>query len=230
MNAPLHLIIGPTTTGKTGRSVELAQQTGASVISLDRIQCHSELSVGSGRPSDTELRATRRYYLCDRPVADGELPAAQANLLLHDLVEQLRRQNEQIILEGGSMSLLAAINADAEWNQYEWTVERLRLPTANMFRAKACTRVCEMLQPAVGPSMLDEAVAVSCDPDASKVLRGIVGYRTLFKYADHHDMSLTELARCCSASVLDALVDAIIADFLAYAKVQELTLRALYGP
>jgi hypothetical protein len=221
MRPRLHLITGPTTTGKTARAVELAARTGASVIAVDRIQCHSALSVGSGRPSAEELRSTHRIYLCDRPVADGELPPALANDLLHGIVESLVQRDSLVILEGGSISLLHAIYEDHTWATYQWSYERLDLAAPNVFRTKAQARVRRMLARGARPSMLDEAAAASLEPRSREVLMGIVGYRTLCRYAQARVLPVSELARRGTPYDMACLTDEIVDDYLAYALRQE---------
>ena len=221
MRPRLHLITGPTTTGKTARAVELAVRTGASVIAVDRIQCHSALSVGSGRPSTGELRSTHRIYLCDRPVADGELPPALANDLLHGIVERLVRRDPLVILEGGSISLLHAIYEDHTWGGYQWSYERLHLAAPDIFRTRAQARVQRMLALGTQQSMLDEAAAASLEPRSREVLMGIVGYRTICRYAQARALPVAELARSGTPYDMARLIDEIVDDYMVYAQRQE---------
>jgi adenylate dimethylallyltransferase len=113
----LHLILGPTGVGKTGVAVETARTLGGPVIALDRIQCHREVAVGSGRPSPAELAGTRRMYLGSRPVAAGAIDPGRA-------IDRLVRLQQQtfslsvtdLVLEGGSLSLLHELLIRSDWH------------------------------------------------------------------------------------------------------------------
>src|SRR5690349_9322876 len=96
----IHVIIGPTSTGKTERSVELAKSLQAPVIAMDRIQIYDDLAITSGRPSELELHGTTRLYLDHRlATADREeMPAATALEKLRWLLAQIEGD---VILEGG---------------------------------------------------------------------------------------------------------------------------------
>ena len=59
----LHIILGPTSVGKTSRSIVLAKESKSPVIVLDRVQIYQELATGSGRPLIDELEGTTRTYL-----------------------------------------------------------------------------------------------------------------------------------------------------------------------
>jgi len=218
----LHFIVGPTTTGKTRRSVTLAEQTGAPVIVLDRIQCFPDLAVGSGRPTVDELRSTRRIYIGDRKVVDGELPAATANALLHEHIARLFQKESLLILEGGSVSLLRTIAADPRWETYEQTWERLALQEVAGYLSNAKSRIREMLAPSDGSrSMLDEIAGLWPDAATHAVLNGIVGYRSIIAYARRYRIPVGSLPHALSPDQLDGLVHDIAGEYLVYARWQE---------
>ncbi|MET2831208.1 isopentenyl transferase family protein [Mesorhizobium shangrilense] len=222
MKPRLHLIIGPTTTGKTAGSIALAQRTGAPVLVLDRIQCYPELAVGSGRPSDAELRLTCRIYLAERAVIAGEISASEANSLLHDHVAQLGRRAPLLILEGGSVSLLRAMVADPNWKAHHWTCERLHLTTSADYIAKARSRVREMLAPVDGTrSMLNEIAQVWSDPRSHPLVRGLDGYRTVIAYAESLGIPVDALPRAIQPPQIDYLCQVIALEYLAHARWQE---------
>ncbi|UIF88378.1 isopentenyl transferase family protein [Cupriavidus sp. UYPR2.512] len=226
----LHFIVGPTTTGKTRRSVALAEQTDAPVIVLDRIQCFPDLAVGSGRPAVDELRSTRRVYIADRKVADGELAAATANAFLHEHVARLLQKESLLILEGGSVSLLRTIAADPRWATYEQTWERLALQDVAGYLSKAKSRIREMLAPADGSrSMLDEIAGLWPDARTHAVLNGIVGYRSIIAYADRYRIPVGRLPHALSPGQSDQLVQEIAGEYFVYARWQERELPVMSG-
>lgn len=217
----LHLIFGPTTTGKTARATAQAIRTGAPVLVVDRIQCHPEVAVGSGRPTATELKSTQRLYLCERPVVDGQVSAAEANELLHAYVQQLAHRESLIILEGGSISLLQAIAADRRWQQYAWSCERLPLPPADVFLARATARVRQMLFPETGPSLLDEMLALWADARSHTMLQHIDGYRAILAYTQRHQLDVLDLPQALTQADYENLINEIALEYYAHAQWQE---------
>ncbi len=218
----LHFIVGPTTTGKTSRSVSLAEQTGAPVLVLDRIQCFPELAVGSGRPSAAELRSTRRIYIRDCKVVDSELPAETANALLREHLARLARREPLIILEGGSVSLLQAIKADPYWKAYQYSWQRLHLKEIPTYLSTAQSRIQEMLKPSDGTrSMLDEIACLWTDARSHAVLNGIVGYRTVIAYAARYGIPVSDLPHALSWANIEHLAEEIAREYLVYARWQE---------
>lgn len=170
----LVVVAGPTGVGKTSRAAELAETFDAPIVVLDRVQCHGELAVGSGRrhPDDSG----RRMFLAERKVADGTISAPAAYRQLCRLLDALRVGGDRtIVLEGGSTSLLAAMAYDSTWrHDADVSVEWLAPDTGN-YRGRLARRVETML---VGErSMVDEVRALWPDHRTHSVLMDIVGYR-----------------------------------------------------
>jgi hypothetical protein len=112
----LTLVVGPTGVGKTDRGLELARAADAPVVVLDRVQCHRELAIGSGRHHGDE--SGHRIFLADRGVAKGVIPASQAyERLLGILDRQRALGHANVVLEGGSVSLLAVMAIDTRWRR-----------------------------------------------------------------------------------------------------------------
>jgi tRNA dimethylallyltransferase len=64
----VHLIAGPTASGKSQRALALADATGGTIVNADAIQLYRDLRILSARPSpEDEARAPHRLY----GVADG---------------------------------------------------------------------------------------------------------------------------------------------------------------
>ncbi|MGH3170488.1 MAG: TIGR00730 family Rossman fold protein [Trebonia sp.] len=174
----LHLVYGPTGSGKTGRATALARRTGAPVIVLDRIQCHPALAVGGGRPGEAEIAGTRRIYLCDRPVTAGELPPAEACRLLAAHVDELAANAPMVILEGGSVSVLKLMGRKPEWGSFTWSVDRRPLVPAEQYLPGSVKRARDMLQPPDGGAgLLEELAAAWAHPSARATLMSVFTYR-----------------------------------------------------
>lgn len=65
MNKNKHLIIigGPTASGKTKLSIELAQQLGTEIINADSRQVYKQLHIGVAKPSTEELNTVKHHLI-----------------------------------------------------------------------------------------------------------------------------------------------------------------------
>jgi adenylate dimethylallyltransferase len=154
----LHLITGVTGAGKTGESIRIAAGLRAPVVAVDRFQCFPELSTTSGRPTAAELAGTQRIYLDERRVSDGGLAADEALTRLRRLLRVLGADHHDIILEGGSISLLSLMKTSGMLDS--GVTVRLMAHNADdlAYAAALRARVTKMLT--TGPTMLDELADV----------------------------------------------------------------------
>lgn len=60
---PLIAVIGPTASGKTGLAVEIAKKFGGEVVSADSMQIYSELTVGTAKPTEKEMKDVPHHLI-----------------------------------------------------------------------------------------------------------------------------------------------------------------------
>jgi tRNA dimethylallyltransferase len=95
-------IVGPTATGKTRIAIELAQQTGAEIVSVDSMQLYRGMDIGTAKPS-LEERAAIPHHLFDvaDPAEDG-FSVDSWLALAEESVRTIRRRGRVPILAGGT--------------------------------------------------------------------------------------------------------------------------------
>ena len=70
---PLIIITGPTASGKTALSIELAKRIGGEIISADSMQVYRHMDIGSAKVTREEMDGVPHY-----PVSYTHLPPASA--------------------------------------------------------------------------------------------------------------------------------------------------------
>ncbi len=227
MSCILHMIWGPTCSGKTEVGVALAEQTGWPVIALDRVQCCPEMSTCSGRPLPAELRGTRRIYLASRAVREGIIPADEGHALLVDLVDR-HSAASGVILEGGSISLINRMILDPHWaNDWQWRSHRLLLGDRADFLDRALSRVEKMLRTGMErPSLLEELVALWPDSALRPILEDIDGYRYAIRFARQWNLPVAQLLSL-GDETKQRLINGIAEEYLGHAQWQERDLLTL---
>ncbi len=95
-------VLGPTASGKTALSIEIAKLLQTEIISCDSRQFYKELAIGSAPPSSEELSEAPHHFIADRSVAE-ELSAGQfAREAAQVASDIFSRCNHCAVLVGGS--------------------------------------------------------------------------------------------------------------------------------
>ena len=56
-------LLGPTGAGKSRAAIEVAEQTGAEIVSMDAFQVYRGLNIGTGKPTEEEQRRVRHHMI-----------------------------------------------------------------------------------------------------------------------------------------------------------------------
>ncbi len=106
---PVIMLAGPTASGKTRLSLELAQQLPVEIISVDSAQIYRGMDIGSAKPNAQE-RAQIPHHLIDildpREVYSAARFAADAR----KLIAQVRARGRMPLLVGGTMLYFRALH------------------------------------------------------------------------------------------------------------------------
>lgn len=104
----LIVLIGPTGVGKTDLSIKIAEKYGSPIISADSRQLYSDLKIGTAAPTEEYLKRIKHYFVGTLKLTDY-YSAAQYESEVISLLEELFKNNDTILLTGGSMMYIDAI-------------------------------------------------------------------------------------------------------------------------
>lgn len=97
---PIIVIAGPTASGKSNIAVELAKKINGVIVNADSRQIYKELSIGTARPSESEMENIP-HYLYGRVSVTEEYNIAKYQKEVVDLINTIPK-DKQIILVGGT--------------------------------------------------------------------------------------------------------------------------------
>ncbi|MDR0954198.1 MAG: tRNA (adenosine(37)-N6)-dimethylallyltransferase MiaA [Rikenellaceae bacterium] len=97
----LIVILGPTASGKTALSIEVARHFGAPVLSCDSRQFYREIPIGTAAPTPSERGEVPHYFIGDRSVTDFYSCGRYEQDALK-LLDELFRQHDTVVVVGGS--------------------------------------------------------------------------------------------------------------------------------
>ncbi|POB14852.1 tRNA (adenosine(37)-N6)-dimethylallyltransferase MiaA [Halobacteriovorax sp. DA5] len=111
MTKKLILLLGPTASGKTGISIDLAKRIGIEkchVINFDSVLFYNELNIGSAKPDEVEMDGVTHHLVSISPITK-ELNASDFVELAIIKINELHSKGIVPILVGGSAFYLRSL-------------------------------------------------------------------------------------------------------------------------
>lgn len=95
------IIVGPTASGKTALSLQLAQHLNTSIISADSRQCYRELNIGVAKPTEEELSRVKHYFINSHSIHDNVTAQTFERYALQ-VADEIFGVNPFVVMVGGT--------------------------------------------------------------------------------------------------------------------------------
>ena len=116
------VICGPTASGKTGLSIELAKKIDGEIVSCDSMQIYKDMTIGTAKPTEEEMQGIKHYLIdCVSPenrysVADYKKDAIEA-------IRKIIEKGKIPIVVGGTGLYVESLIYGIEYNEIEIDLE-----------------------------------------------------------------------------------------------------------
>tara|TARA_R110002096_G_scaffold428478_4_gene640234 strand:+ start:21241 stop:22167 length:927 start_codon:yes stop_codon:yes gene_type:complete len=95
------ILLGPTASGKTELSIQIAEELGIPIISVDSRQCYKHVDIGTAKPSKSDLDRVQHYNISNLELTESDSVQAFSNRA--ELWEQeILSQHQHSLFVGGS--------------------------------------------------------------------------------------------------------------------------------
>lgn len=104
----LIVIVGPTAVGKTALSIEVAKEFQTEIISADSRQIYRELTIGTAKPTEAELKEVPHYFINSHSISEDYDAARfgdEALVKIYSLFED----HDHVVVCGGSGLYIKAL-------------------------------------------------------------------------------------------------------------------------
>ena len=101
MKPKVVVIVGPTASGKTAVSIELAKKINGEIISSDSMQIYKDMDIGTAKPSKEEMQGIK-HYLLDFVEPDKSFNVAKYKSMAESAIEEILKKGKVPIIVGGT--------------------------------------------------------------------------------------------------------------------------------
>jgi tRNA dimethylallyltransferase len=98
---PVIVIVGPTASGKTKLSIELARLINASIVSADSMQIYKYMDIGTAKPDKEEMSGIK-HYMIDEVYPDERFSVARYRELALGYIKKITEEGMRAIVVGGT--------------------------------------------------------------------------------------------------------------------------------
>ncbi len=98
---PLVVIAGPTASGKTALSLDVAQHFGGEIVSADSMQVYRQMDIGTAKPTRAERRGIK-HFLIDEAAPCEDFNLARYTSLAHKYIARIHEKGKLPVLVGGT--------------------------------------------------------------------------------------------------------------------------------
>lgn len=112
--APYLALVGPTASGKTEASLEIAEALGAEILSVDSMLVYRGMDVGTAKPT-AEHRARVRHHLIDLVEPSEPFSVVAFQAAAREAADGVRRRGSRPLLVGGSGLYFRAVVDELEF-------------------------------------------------------------------------------------------------------------------
>lgn len=111
-------IVGPTASGKTGLSIELAKKINAEIISADSMQIYKELNIGTAKVTKKEAEGIP-HHLINICEIDQKFSVAEFKNMCYDKIEEILQRGKNVIIVGGTGLYINSIVYNMNFDEQE---------------------------------------------------------------------------------------------------------------
>ena len=108
------VICGPTASGKTALSIELAKKINGEIVSADSMQIYKDMNIGSAKVTNEEMQEIK-HYMIDCVSPDERFSVAEYKTNAKNAIEEIINKGKTPIVVGGTGLYIDALIYEIEY-------------------------------------------------------------------------------------------------------------------
>ena len=149
-------VVGPTASGKTKLSIELAKQYNAEILSCDSMQIYRHMDIGTAKPTKEEMQGIR-HHMIDILEPDESFSVSRYVQMADPVLQDILARGKTCVIVGGTGLYVDSLIAGRTFAPFPETGKRQEL---------------EQLAQEKGPEYLRQYLA-SFDPESAERLHDV---------------------------------------------------------
>lgn len=189
MKQKLIVVAGPTASGKTRLTIDIAKSVNGEIVNADSMQIYKYMNIGSAKPT-LEEQSEAKHHLIDFLEPDEEFSVANYTELAHKVIAEISSRGKIPIMCGGTGLYINSVVNDITFGEIE-TDYKLREELNELAKQHGSQYLLDILKE------FDPVSAQRLHPgNLRRIVRAIEFYRTTgIPISEHQEMTKQKESR-----------------------------------
>ena len=171
---PVIAVVGPTASGKTSLSIEIAKRFSGQVVSADSMQIYEKMNIATAKPTDDEMQGIPHHLIGFQPI-DKKFSVAEYVTLAKDCIEKIHSVGDIPVIAGGTGLYVDSLLQNIQFSQEDENTE-IRKELTEMFDEKGAEFMLNWLRE-IDPQTAEKLHL----KDKSRIIRALEIYKATGK-------------------------------------------------
>ena len=141
---PVIAVVGPTASGKTSLSIEIAKRFNGQVVSADSMQIYEKMNIATAKPTLEEMQGIPHHLIGFQPI-DKKFSVAEYVSLANKCIERIHNEGDLPVVAGGTGLYVDSLLQNIQFSKEE-SNEEIRKELTDLFDEKGAEYMLEKLR------------------------------------------------------------------------------------
>ena len=141
---PVIAVVGPTASGKTSLSIEIAKRFNGQVVSADSMQIYEKMNIATAKPTEDEMQGIPHHLIGFQPI-DKKFSVAEYVQLANECIHKIHNAGDLPVIAGGTGLYIDSLLQNIQFSKEE-SNEEIRNELTEMFQEKGAEYMLDWLR------------------------------------------------------------------------------------
>ena len=141
---PVIAVVGPTASGKTSLSIEIAKHFSGQVVSADSMQIYEKMNIATAKPTLEEMQGIPHHLIGFQPI-DKKFSVAEYVSLANECIEKIHNEGDIPVIAGGTGLYVDSLLQNIHFSKEE-SNEEIRKELTELFDEKGAEYMLNLLR------------------------------------------------------------------------------------
>lgn len=141
---PVIAVVGPTASGKTSLSINIAKEFSGQVVSADSMQIYEKMDIATAKPTIDEMQGIKHHLIGFQPI-DKKFSVAEYVELANECIEKIHKEGDIPVIAGGTGLYIDSLLQNIQFSKEE-NNDDIRKELTALFDEKGAEFMLEALR------------------------------------------------------------------------------------